>query len=202
MKDENQDDRHLLTTHELEVIENSAFLFTKAAALDKVNHLLRQTLEQLKAEVNSGAAKFWPGIESQKGKISRGESYRLLPYQVLDYPAFFDRTNICTLRTMLYWGNFFSVTLHLQGEYLERFRPKLLNNFNSLLNQDIYIAVGESPWHYHYESDNYLLLQSQHRALISKGQFVKLSKKIPLDNYHRLPDFTVDYFRFLLSVLS
>ena len=148
------DDHSFLTSNEMEVMSNRAFLLTKATVLDKTNILLQQTLDKLTKVVDSGSAEFWPGINQQLSKISRGENYRLLPYQVLDYPAYFDQTNICAFRTMFYWGNFFSSTLHLQGECLDVFREKLIANFKQLLNRDLYIAIGESPWQYHYGQDN------------------------------------------------
>jgi len=183
-------------------MEDSSLLLTKAAIMKKVDQLLKQTLELLTAEVKNGPDMFWSDIVNQPGKISRGENYQLLPYQVLDYPAHFDQTNIFTLRTMFYWGNFFSATLHLQGNCLDQFRDKLQANFGCLLNQDIYIAVGASPWHYHYSKDNYLQLQPEHMDLIDNGKFVKLSKKIPLSDYLQLPQFTLDYFHLIASVLS
>ena len=197
-----QDSRYLLTPHELEVMEDRSLLLTKAAIMEKVTLLLKQTLELLTAEVKKGPDKFWSDIANQPGKISRGENYQLLPYQVLDYPSHFDQTNIFTLRTMFYWGNFYSVTLHLQGTCLDQFRDNLQVNFGRLLNRDIYIGVGAGPWHYHYSKDNYLLLQPEHMDIIRTGKFVKLSKKIPLSNYLQLPDFTLDYFRLIGSVLS
>jgi hypothetical protein len=197
-----QDSRYLLTPLELEAMENKSFLLTKADAMGKVSLLLKQTLDQLTAEVKNEPDKIWSEIETQSGKISHGENYLHFPYQVLDYPAHFDQTNILTLRTMFYWGNFFSVTLHLQGTCLDQFRDKLQVNFSRLLNQGIYIGVGAGPWQYHYGDDNYLLLQPEHIALIRTGKFVKLSKKIPLSDYLRLPDFTLDYFRLIGSVLS
>lgn len=195
------DDNSFLTSNEMEVMSNRAFLLTKATVLDKTNFLLQQTLDKLTTVVDSGSAQFWPGINQQPGKISRGENYRLLPYQVLDYPAYFDHINICAFRTMFYWGSFFSSTLHLQGECLDAFREKLIANFKQLLNRDIYIAISESPWQYHYEQDNYVLLQPEHELIIRGGDFVKLSKKIPLSQYQQVPGFATDYFKFILSVI-
>jgi hypothetical protein len=56
-------------------------------------------------------------IQCLNGKISRGENYQLLPYIILDYPSYFSRNNIFAVRTMFWWGNFFSITLHLSGDH-------------------------------------------------------------------------------------
>ena len=48
-------------------------------------------------------------------KIAKGENYLQLPYVLLDYPRCFDKENIFAIRTMFWWGNFFSITLHLSG---------------------------------------------------------------------------------------
>lgn len=187
---------------ELKVLTNSDLMLTKGIALKKVDQLLGETRQELKKVVRQSDFQ-WPGaIAGSTGKISRGENYKLLPFRVLDYPAHFSKTDIFALRTMFWWGNFFSVTLHLQGEPLAQYRDQLLNNFKLLLDQNIYIAVGTSPWQYHYDTNNYLLLQTEHISIIEHGNFVKLSKKIPIQEYNKLPSFAAGYLEQLWQVLN
>jgi hypothetical protein len=36
---------------------------------------------------------------------------------------------VFAIRTMFWWGNFFSVTLHMKGNYREHFQEKLIGNY-------------------------------------------------------------------------
>ena len=177
-------------------------MLTKASALKKVNLLLGNTLDRLKEKVQTSNFEFHQDIRSQSGKISQGENYNMLPYQVLDYPAHFEKTDIFALRTMFWWGHFFSVTLHLQGESLVKYRSSLLTNFDQLLKEELYIAVGNTPWQYHYEPDNYLPLEPEHISIIEQGEFVKLSKKIPVNEFSKLPDFASSFLQRMIRLLA
>ena len=92
------------------------FLLTKARVSQKVQTLLNQTHDQLKQYVAAERFTFPEGTSAQAGKIARGENYRQLPYLLLDYPRLFAREDVFALRTMFWWGQFFSVTFQLGGE--------------------------------------------------------------------------------------
>ena len=102
---------------------------------------------------------------------------------------------------MFYWGNFFSATLHLQGESLDIHRDSISNNFNDLLNKNIYISVGVTPWEYHYGSDNYMPLSEDHRELITTCSFLKLSKKMDINDWQKVPEFASGFFKMILEIL-
>ena len=57
----------------------------------------------------------------QSPKISRGENYNGLPYVMLDYPRCFGKEDVFAMRTMFWWGNFFSITWHLKGKYSKEY---------------------------------------------------------------------------------
>ncbi len=99
-------------------------------------------------------------------------------------------------------GIFFSTTLHLKGIYLELFRAKFVNNFDMLLNQDIYICIDETPWEYHYGKDNYVILSSEQIELINNTPFIKLSRRVPLEQMESVPQITSSFFLYLAMLLS
>jgi hypothetical protein len=103
---------------------------------------------------------------------------------------------------MFYWGNFFSNTLHLQGEYLEKTRQQLYSGSASLINSNTYISTGETPWHYHFEADNYILLTQDNSCKLLNDKFVKLSTKIELDKWHKLPDLSAEHLQKLLLIIT
>lgn len=191
-----------LTAREIEVISDTEFLISKRAAINKIDELLSYTHKKLSDIFNNSTITFPSKNKFSTGKISRGENYRGLPYLVLDYPAVFLNENIFAFRTMFYWGHFFSTTLHLQDESLNYYRDRILDNFNDLLHKNIYISVGETPWEYHYGLDNYELLIENHKGLIKKCSFLKLSKKIDIKDWHQVPEFASDFYKILLEIIE
>ncbi len=121
---------------------------------------------------------------------------------VLDFPSFFTNKNIFVFRTMFWWGNFFSATLHLEGDLFENYKPAINKNVSKLFDKEIYICVAKTPWQYHYEENNYVLLTKENHHLINEVPFLKLSTKIDLDKWRELPKFSVDFFSLVLFLLK
>lgn len=189
--------------HELEVMTDLHFLQTKNRVTEKVRLLLEEVCREIQSSLSEATEKNkLAEIAFSRPKISRGEQYRGLPYQVLDYPAAFSNEDIFTFRTMFWWGHHFSVTLHLQGKYLENHLADLKANFDLLLDKNIYISTGDTPWEYHYEPDNYKLLSSEDKSFMEKRAFLKLSSQIALKDWQRLPGRVLAFFELMLQVLG
>lgn len=166
------------THNEFCTINDADFLRNKNSALVKVEHALGQLYdEMLFFEVNSKLP--------NTGKISRGENYLGLPYRVLDYPRLFDKNNICAVRTMFYWANFFSCTLIAGGQYL----IKDIDTINQIAEQlclPLYFCIHTNAWHHHFNSDNYILWSETTSAFFNKqiqNGFIKIAVKAPLSNF-------------------
>jgi len=191
-----------LKEKELLIIQDTDFLLTKATVLEKVNELLVQTREDLKGCVQNSNFSFPDGIDLLNGKISRGDNYQILPYMVLDYPALLTTKTVFAYRTIFWWGNFFSASLHLEGIALNFYRNSIILNLDNLLKKDVYIGVGDTPWQYHYEKDNYIPLTENHKYFITNCKFLKLSKKNELKKWNDLSLFSSNFFEIILSVLK
>ncbi|KAA3630892.1 MAG: hypothetical protein DWQ02_17210 [Bacteroidetes bacterium] len=191
-----------LSAKELQVIADTSFLRTKQEVTVKIRELLGETRKELLKEISRSGFNFPAGTDISTGKISRGENYLQLPYQVLDFPKLFKKEDIFALRTMFWWGHFFSCTLHLQGHSLETYRPSIIRNFEMLQNRGLYICKNDTPWQYHYNPDNYVPVSREHLDVIQQCAFLKISKKITLDQWKTVPGFSIDFFRNMLEVLS
>jgi hypothetical protein len=191
-----------ISEKELLILHDTDFLLTKATVLEKINELLGQTRQELKESVENSNFSFPDRTDLLNGKISKGENYKNLPYMVLDYPALFTTKTVLAYRTMFWWGNFFSATFHLEGIALNYYRKTITINLDKLLQKDVYIGVGDTPWQYHYEDDNYSLLNEAHSDFITNCKFLKLSKKIELKKWNDVPEFSTNFFELVLSVLK
>lgn len=186
-------------------IADSDFLKTKRIITKKIERLLIETQALLKPIVVKSAPAISESLLVQGGKISRGENYRDLPYQVLDYPRLFTKESVFSYRSMFWWGNFFSCTLHLQGEPLNKFRTTLARTIPENGSSDIFFCINNTPWEYHYETSNYLKLEDipvkQMKAYIDERPFIKLSRKLPLHQYKQLPSFALATFELYYKLL-
>jgi len=191
-----------LNKYEFEIIQDKDFLLAKAHALSKIELMLTDTRKKLKKALTQNALPYPKPSDFKTSKISKGENYLGLPYMVLDFPAVFSKDNIFAFRSMFWWANFFSSTLHLQGQFLDHYRNAIIHNFEMLEHQEIYIGVGDTPWHYHYGKDNYKLLGPNHKNHIEKCYFLKLSKKFSLKEWHSFPLSATSFYQKVVTSLT
>jgi hypothetical protein len=113
-----------LSEQERHLLLNKDWILTKRSLMQKADVLLGMALPGIQALV---ALHDWlpPELVGANPKIHRGENYLGLPYVILDYPAFFSKSGVMALRSMFWWGHFFSVTLHLSGSYKIQFQDRL-----------------------------------------------------------------------------
>ena len=191
-----------LSDQEFKIIQDKELLITKANAISKIEGILSETRNKLRKSLSESSLTFPEKTLFKTNKISRGENYLGLPYLVLDYPAIFSKEDIFAFRSMFWWGNFFSSTLHLEGKFLHHYRKKIIKNLELLKDQDVYIGIGDSPWHYHYGNDNYELLADSHYKHIEKCTFLKISKKFELNECESFPEYAVNFFNQMVFILT
>lgn len=193
----------ILNNKELDFIKDTDFLITKHSVSDKIYSLLRDVEHRLQLNIKVNNLKFPAKVLLKAGKISKGENYRLLPYLILDYPRYFHPEAVFAFRTMFWWGNFFSCTLHLQGTLLNNYRSDLENELENLIVHNFFIAVSDNPWEYHYNDDNYKLMnkinKSELKDMIKGKSFIKLSRYISLEEHQYLPFFAEETFNLVMK---
>ena len=195
-----------LTDKELYYLSDTDFLRTKVIIYQKTDQLLSATQQRLKEYLEHQSPVFPEGVLTRGGKISRGENYQDLPYHVLDFPRKFTREDIFTLRTMVWWGNQLSVTLHLAGDSLEIYRSRIARRLRRLQAWHWKVCVGEDPWQYHQEETYYQPAQrwEEHdwAAWVAKRSFCKLSTFVPFTQWEQLPDHAVIFLDRVVQLLK
>lgn len=191
---------------ELRYLHDTDFLLTKATVGEKVTALLNQTHDQLKDYIVAHAIEFPAGVQAQAGKIARGENYRQLPYLVLDYPRKFARDDVFALRTMFWWGHFFSITFQLGGTSWHRYRPALARNIEGLHGGDIFLGVGDDPWQHHREPTNYRAIDTLSTAaqqeIFARQNFLKLAVFLSLDDWASVPNRAQAFFEKMIRLIE
>ena len=120
-------------------------------------------------------------------KISKGENYLGLPYVILDYPRIAKDNNLFFIRSMFWWGNFYSSTMQLSGEYQTRFLAQLVDAYEKLKERNYSVGVNEDPWVHHFNVDNYqpisALSQDAFHAVLAERTHIKIAAQWPLDQW-------------------
>ncbi|MFN2437887.1 MAG: hypothetical protein ABR503_01725 [Chitinophagaceae bacterium] len=162
-----------LSPSEMDLMCNAEIILTKNKILKKIKILLEHLQDKMMqyGKANKDDQRL-NNLFVVSPKISKGENYEGLPYLVLDYPRLFDVNHIFTIRSMFWWGNFFSTTLHMAGHYKEKNLSLIENAYSELANRNFYIGVNVDQWIHHFEEENYLMIKD-----LSKEEFIHRSRE-------------------------
>ncbi|HEY0733237.1 MAG TPA: hypothetical protein VGD33_12500 [Chitinophagaceae bacterium] len=195
-----------LSQKEMELLTNPGWILTKNRIMEKAWQLLVEIRDTQEKLLERSGNIFSPEVLAVPAKISRGENYKGLPYLILDHPRYFNRENILAIRTMLWWGHHFSVTLHLSGEQKEKFHQPLSEAFPFLEKEGYFVCIHESEWEHDFDTGNYRPLGDMEPAefleIMSTKPFLKLAIKIPLDQWDKAQEKLSGIFSQLLALLG
>ena len=193
-----------LSALETELMQNKEWILTKRSIIEKVCGLfgnMHGVYQEILENENLLAGVF---SEHKFGKISKGENYLGLPYVILDSPAIFNKANIFAIRTMFWWGNFFSISLHLSGKSLLSHKGAA-QLFFYLKEKNFFICINENEWEHSFDPTNYIhasRLEAIDRKKIFEKKFFKISKKIGLNSWENTPEFLEKTFKEIIEFVS
>jgi len=194
------------STDELKLAENSELILTKNRIIKKTIALFASLAEKYRSESENHRAQLPSEIFEQAPKISRGEQYLELPYVMLDYPRVFSKENVFAIRSFFWWGNYFSITLHLKGVYKEMYRQKIKERYNIFSQNNYCMAISDDEWRHDFVEQHYLTLTKEglekFEESMEEGTFLKLAAKWPLQQGNEIQPLFQEQFSTLLNVLS
>ncbi|MGQ0739318.1 MAG: hypothetical protein ACT4OJ_09685 [Bacteroidota bacterium] len=195
-----------LSKEEMELASHADWILTKNSILQKTKELLGLLQTGYAEIITSYAGKLPDEILTASPKISKGENYRGLPYLVLDYPGYFTQKNVFAVRTMFWWGNFLSITLHLSGSSKKKYEKKIAAAFPVLAKNNFYSCVSDDPWQHHFENDNYRpvaeLSRIDFEKSISGQSFIKLAVKLDLQQWNESSPRLEKHFKQIVKMLA
>lgn len=200
----NEEAKIQLSGLEMELVNNTEWIFTKQLIIKKVYQLLGQLHDDYKKVVEKQKPYLPKMLLQPGGKISKGENYQGLPYVILDYPALFNKENIFAVRTMFWWGNFFSISLHLSGENFWPV-PNFLDALTFLRERDFSISVNESQWHHHFHPSNFVKIDELSPDNLNKlthKSFLKIAKKTQLTEWNSASVFLKETFEEIMEFIK
>ncbi len=195
-----------LSAKELELVCNTGWILTKHEIIQKVYQLFGTVLPNIESILKTEQQNLPEDIFINPAKISKGENYHQLPYVMLDYPRYFTKEASIAIRTFFWWGNFFSVTLQLSGKHKNEVIPRLLNNFNYLQQNNFWLCVNESEWEHHFDASNFKLVKEltkeEFTTILLREPFIKMAKKISLQQWQDAPAFITQSFEEMIRLLK
>lgn len=195
-----------LSEDELSLVQNGQLLLTKNAIMNKAVDVMGELHVVIKSLLDELEPPLPEEVLTSSGKISKGEKYEGLPWVMLDYPNVFGKQAVFAVRTMFWWGNFFSITLHLSGKYKERYKNILLQNRLLLQECNFYICIAEDEWRHDFSSTNYVsldrLTEQAVEKIFSVTDFCKFSVRIPLQMWNLSLSTTDTLYRAIFNALK
>lgn len=173
-----------LSAEELRMVTDPSVILTKNAIIAKVYDMFGVIAEKQQA------MQFPQDALTVSPKISRGENYKGLPYVMLDYPRLFTSAHVLAIRTHFWWGNYFSVTLHLKGLYKDRYVPALLNYYPEFCNEEYFLCSGQDEWEHELAPPSFTAVSDlsfqMFENLVREMPFVKLARQFPLEDWDKM----------------
>ena len=188
---------------EMDLVSTPDIILTKNAILQKIKSFLEELqlkqqdiLQEYSSDLPEAPLKVSP-------KISRGENYKGLPWLVLDNPRYFQHNNIFAIRTMFWWGNFLSITLHLSGNNKTQLLKKIAGHISLLAESNFYIYSGQKEWEHDIDPNSYKRISSLKKGeleqVITGNSFLKLAVKFPIDSLEAIEENLLKNFELLVK---
>jgi hypothetical protein len=189
-----------LSREEQEMAKDTGIILTKNRILSAVMQEFG-TLSEAEVAFTTKMRHKLPGIIYQHPpKISRGENYRRLPWVMLDYPRVFAPEATLAIRHFFWWGNFFSSSLQVSGNYNQVILSQMAH-----WPEGSYVCVHASPWEHHFGPDNYQPVMGMDPqkiiSLAAQVKFLKLSIVLPLSQWDSAQGFLFNGFGSWMKLL-
>jgi hypothetical protein len=176
-----------LSSSEIDLMSNADIILTKNNIMQKIKGLLEEVQENQLFYIRKNNLIAEKELFSIPPKISKGENYLGLPYIILDYPRISSPERFFFIRSMFWWGHFFSSTLQVGGEYKKTVKVKLQDNLEGLSAKDYSIGVNSDPWAHHFRDDNYKPIEAINRdelyRITDNLDYIKIAAKWPLSDW-------------------
>lgn len=185
---------------ESQLMNDASVILTKNTVLQKVKELFIRLQWRMQEEYGNKEGNIAFAVPP---KISRGENYLGLPYLILDYPRLFREGNIMAIRSMFWWGHYFSSTLHLSGLHRQNAQQRIESSYQRFAAEGYWVAFHEDQWLHQFERDVYIpVSELTHEEFIShcrRFDHIKIGITIPLLDGNKAEESLLKSWKFLVD---
>jgi hypothetical protein len=175
-----------LSDGQLAIAKNKDIILTKLLVIESALVLFNSLIPIINENIGKSVLHI-KKITSAIPKISKGENYNNFPYVILDYPGVFEKENIFAVRTMFWWGNFISITLHISGSYKKYFEENIFTRI--MKEESFFICIAENEWQHNFEDDNYKKVSDVSETemrVVREKKFLKIALKYELHHWNMM----------------
>jgi hypothetical protein len=191
-----------LSAGQLAMASDKNIILTKRAVIETTSALFNSLIPFINKSFSNTILDV-EELSSSIPKITKGENYNEFPYVILDYPAVFEKENIFAIRTMFWWGNFISITLHISGKYKKYFEKNIFTRIKQA--EDFFVCVAENEWQHHFEENNYkkmLDINEAETSNIHKKEFLKVALKYELHHWNMMQSILPEGYKKINELLA
>ena len=185
---------------QVKLIQNTDFFEEKRTVLKAIEAELAAICDEIKLIYSAKAGEIIIAPTQTAAKITRGENLKGLPYLILDFPQHFSKTEIFSFRLLFWWGNGFTLFLHLKNDQIELIKKLILNEKETLTKKGFYLSTSGDEWEHNYLADNYRKM-SNYKA-DEPHNFIKFAFPISFNQSTDLKQIIKQKTNFLLSLLA
>ena len=196
------DTKVTLSLGELAMANDKNIILTKLAIIAKAATLFNEQIPALTILLHQIFIDDEKLISSVP-KISKGENYNGFPYVIMDYPASFGKENIFALRTMFWWGNFISISLHLKGKYKEMYAAKIFKKI--ALEPAFFVSISDDEWKHDFNENNFIKgkdVSDQFTGKMEERDFFKVALKYELHHWNMMQSVLPEGYKKIKNLLS
>lgn len=192
-----------LSKTELSLVTDASVILTKNNIIAKVYNMFGELSTQWQSNKTMLPAE----ASVISPKIYKGEQHLGLPYVMLDYPRLYTAADVLAIRCFFWWGNFFSITLHISGSFLQQYKSGLHSWIEMRSGQGWHICVNTNAWQHHFGENNYCSIDVLGQEILDErineeNGFVKLAKKMPLEQWDDAVNFYLKEYGELMQVFK
>ena len=190
-----------LSAEEKQLVSNSGWILTKHRIIEKVYHLFGNLSDQMQTYLQDRKDKIPVEVLQPSPKISKGEQYEALPYVVLDYPRFFLKEDVFAVRCFFWWGNYFSITLHLKGKYYQQVHKKIKKAIAEKKLKDYHFSFSGNEFSFNLDGKNYFSGHHNNwHETLEQHSFLKISYKISFEQWDMAEQKLMEVFQQLIAI--
>jgi hypothetical protein len=195
-----------LSEDELLMMQNSDWILTKNGIIEKINQGFSSMAVQMQQTIACRQSVFDNDIILSSPKISRGEKYQGLPYVILDYPRIFGKENVLAIRTLFWWGNYYSITLHLKGRWQHQVANKIIASSRQLREHSFFMSLSGDEWNHDLQNEDYIGMQNISEEELEKKlagtPFFKLAARVAIAPWATMEKKLFGLFLYLLQLME
>lgn len=200
----------IFSQQELTLVADATFFPAKAEISRKIRCVLDNLLERYRDELRRHTLLAPPQLTLDSVQFVKGDHLEEFPYQYLDFPRYYTRSEKFAFRSLFWWGHHMAFALILEGGALRRYKENLINRYADVADKGLCLHLGSNLWEWKHGTGYTLELTRDRKpeaaAILANRPFFKLTRFVHADHFPHAGQKLVDYghetLRTLLPVIT